>query len=157
MLAVVRVNWARTLVLLMADNPARRIHRPSNSLSTSFQLSHDLRPALDNRSVRCFRKRREIFRSTGVYCNANEPSLVPFVVLTSPLVPRRVCRRWGSEGKFFGRQRGALVRSSHLVRQEGASRRRRGHHWQRHGGCPRCQSAGAAQFDDQRQTELRKQ
>src|SRR6516162_7643341 len=27
----------------MADNPARRTHRPSNSLSTSFQLSHDLR------------------------------------------------------------------------------------------------------------------
>src|SRR5215471_14151223 len=43
MLAVVRVNWARTLVPLMADNPARRTHRPSNSLSTSFQLSHDLR------------------------------------------------------------------------------------------------------------------
>ena len=30
-------------MLLMADNPARRTHRPLNSLSTSFQLSHDLR------------------------------------------------------------------------------------------------------------------
>src|SRR5215471_8856419 len=157
MLAVVRVNWARTLVLLMADNPARRTHRPSNSLSTSFQVSHDLRQPCTIALCVVFAKRRGIFRITGVYCNANELSLVPFVVLTSPFPPRRVCRRWGSEGKFFGRQRGALVRSSHLVRQEGASRRRRGHHWQRHGGCPRCQSAGAAQLDDQRQTELRKQ
>src|SRR5215471_16638370 len=112
MLAVVRVNWARTLVLLMVDNPARRTHRRSNSLSTSFQLSQDLRQSCTIALCVGFAKRREIFRITGVYCNANELSLVPFGVLTSPFPGRRVCRRWGLEGKFFGRQRGALVRSA---------------------------------------------
>ena len=41
--------------------------------------------------------------------------------------------------------------------REGTRQRRRSHHWQRHERCPRCQSAGAAQFNDRRQTELRKQ
>src|SRR5262249_51312370 len=61
MLAVVRVNWARTLVLLMVDNPARRTHRRSNSLSTSFQLSQDLRQSCTIALCVGFLKRRKFF------------------------------------------------------------------------------------------------
>src|SRR5215831_5674495 len=67
MLAVVRVNWVRTLVLLMVDNPARRTHRPSNSLSTSFQVSHDLRQPCTIALCVVFAKRREIFSDYGEF------------------------------------------------------------------------------------------
>ena len=115
MLALVRVNWARTLVLLMADNPARRTHhRPSNSLSTSFQLSHDLRQLWTIARYVVFAKDGEFFGVRGFTAMRMTLSLVPFVARSSLFLLGGYAVVQAQEGKFFGRQRGALVRCSHL-------------------------------------------